>query len=167
MNCRWCHNPETQVFQKQFLIDLEKCTGCGACIASCPCNAIEMAEGRMVTDQEKCIVCGECTTFCLSNIRKIAGKEYIVRELVKSLYRKGVTVTIDTCGFAPYDNFKRLLPYHNTGSNKYRRLETIYKGTIFETTTKEEMEHFIDIKVAGYSDHFRNLSKTLQDEIIN
>lgn len=267
LNCQWCHNPETQAFQKQLLIDLEKCTGCGACVVSCPNNAIEMMEGRMVTDQEKCIVCGECTTFCLSNIREITGKEYTVRELVKelmkdemfyeesgggvtlsggevlcmdmdfieslvkTLYRKGVTVTIDTCGFAPYDNFKRLLPYidtflydikmvdqdkhkkytgvenalilsnlehlsedggriyiripvikgvnadeqsmqeivdwlkehkihveqvnllpyHNTGSNKYRRLGTTYKGITFETPTKEEMEYFIEIfRVGGY-----------------
>lgn len=269
LRCQWCHNPETQKFQKQLLVDVKKCTGCGACVASCPSNAIEIMEGRTVTDQEKCIVCGECTTFCLSNIRELAGKEYTIRELVKelmkdemfyeesrggvtlsggevmcmdmdfieslvkALHRKGITVTIDTCGFAPYDNFKRLLPYvdtflydikvidqekhkkytgvenelilgnlehlsedggriyiripvikgvnaeeqsiheiidwlkehkihveqvnllpyHNTGSNKYHRLGATYKGTIFETPTKEEMEHFVEMFCA---DGFHN-----------
>lgn len=37
-----------------------------------------------------------------------------IETIVKGLYRKGIKVTIDTCGFEPYDNFKRLLPYVDT-----------------------------------------------------
>ena len=269
LKCRWCHNPETQRFHRQLLIDREKCTGCGACIPACPNKAIELSENKesikSATDPSKCTVCGNCTTYCLSNIRETAGKEYTVRELVKelmkdemfyeesgggvtlsggevmcmdmeyieslikALHRKGISVTIDTCGFAPYDNFKRilpytdtflydikaidasrhkeftgvdndlilsnlerlsaegariyiripvikgvnadreslrgiaewlkghrinavqvnLLPYHNTGSNKYSRLGTVYKGDVFETPTKEEMEHFVELFCAA------------------
>ena len=36
-----------------------------------------------------------------------------------------------------------LLPYHNTGSSKYGRLETDYPGEALQTPAKEEMEHFI------------------------
>ena len=37
-----------------------------------------------------------------------------VEELAKKLYRHGITVTIDTCGQAPYENFARILPYVDT-----------------------------------------------------
>lgn len=267
LQCRWCHNPETQKFYKQILVDAKKCTGCETCLLTCPNEAIQIVDGKAVTDAERCSACGECTTFCLRNIRELAGKEYTVRELVKeimkdemfyeesgggvtlsggevmcmdmdfietlvkSLCRKGVSVTIDTCGFAPYDNFKRilpyidtflydikaidtslhkeftgvdntlildnlerlsadgakiyiripvikgvnadtesmksmirwiqehkinaaqvnLLPYHNTGSNKYNRLGTVYKGIDFETPAKEEMLNFAEMfYVAGF-----------------
>ena len=45
------------------------CTGCGACVAKCPAEALEMvrdAEGfdQPVLDVEKCISCGACLTCC-------------------------------------------------------------------------------------------------------
>lgn len=33
-----------------------------------------------------------------------------VEKLVKKLHHMGITVTVDTCGFAPYENFKRFYP---------------------------------------------------------
>lgn len=150
LQCRWCHNPETQVFGKQILVDLEKCTGCGSCASECPQQAIVVRDKKAVTDWTHCKACGICTMYCLSNIREMAGKEYTVKALLKELAkdevfyeesgggvtlsggevlcmdmefiealakglnRKGITVTIDTCGFAPYDNFKRILPYTDT-----------------------------------------------------
>ncbi|MEE1086371.1 MAG: trans-4-hydroxy-L-proline dehydratase activase [Schaedlerella sp.] len=267
LRCRWCHNPETQFFCKQLMVDFEKCTGCGNCISECPEHAVHMKDGKAVMDFVYCTACGICTTSCLSNIREVAGKEYTVRELikelakdemfyeesgggvtlsggevmcmdiefieelVKGLNRRGITVTIDTCGFAPYIGFKRilpyvdtflydvklidnerhreytgvyntiilrnlkylsaegariyiripvikgvnadqgsmkeiaewmcvnkinaaqvnLLPYHNTGSNKYNRLGMQYEEDAFETPSKEEMESFVELfKKAGF-----------------
>ena len=150
LRCAWCHNPETQKFQKQILTNREKCTGCMACLQVCPNSAIHMEDGKAVTDLKKCTGCGSCVTYCLQNIREIAGKEYTVRELVKELkkdemfyeesgggvtlsggevmcmdmdyieelvrqlHRQGITVTIDTSGFAPYENFKKIMPYIDT-----------------------------------------------------
>ncbi len=150
LKCAWCHNPETQSFQKQILTNREKCTGCMACMQVCPNGAIHMEDGKAATNFQKCTGCGICVTHCLQNIREVAGKEYTVRELVKELkkdemfyeesgggvtlsggevmcmdmdyieelarqlYRQGITVTIDTSGFAPYENFKRILPYTDT-----------------------------------------------------
>ena len=37
-----------------------------------------------------------------------------IEELVKQLHRQGITVNIDTSGYAPYENFKRILPYIDT-----------------------------------------------------
>ncbi|MDY5987166.1 trans-4-hydroxy-L-proline dehydratase activase [Sporofaciens sp. SGI.106] len=268
LKCMWCHNPETQNFNKQVLTNREKCVVCRTCEKACPNGAIRLEDGKMVTDRVLCEACGTCTEYCLLNIREIAGKEYEVKELVKELKKdlmfyeqsgggvtlsggevmcmnmdyiealvktldhQGITVTIDTCGYAPYENFKRilpyvntflydikaidnevhkrfvgvdnslilenleklsedqgriyiriptikgvnaddmsmqavidwlkthninvaqvnLLPYHNTGSSKYGRLETEYEGQFLSTPDKEEMQHFMEMfQKAGFN----------------
>lgn len=150
LKCEWCHNPETQKFEKEMQVDREKCTGCGACAAVCPNGAIHMEEGRPILDAEACVLCGKCTRFCPTGAREVIGQEYTVKELVKELMkdqmfyeesgggvtlsggevmsmdmdyllavakelkRQDVTLTIDTCGFVPYEKFQELLPYVNT-----------------------------------------------------
>ena len=44
LSCRWCHNPETQQYTATVLSYEERCTGCGACVAVCPGQAIHMEE---------------------------------------------------------------------------------------------------------------------------
>lgn len=150
LKCVWCHNPETQNYQKQMLYDREKCVGCKSCEVVCPTKAIHEEDGKMVTNTALCNTCGTCIDYCNLNLREIVGKEYtvdelvkelkkdemfyeesgggvtlsggevmtadmdFVEELVKRLHRMGISVTIDTCGQAPYENFERLLPYINT-----------------------------------------------------
>lgn len=267
LKCVWCHNPETQGFQKQILTNREKCTGCGACAEVCPNGAVRIREGKASTDYSLCNGCGTCVKACLLNIREVAGKEYTVQQLVKELKkdemfyeesgggvtlsggevmcmdmdyieqlaraldRQGITVTIDTCGYAPYENFERilpyadtflydvkvidnelhrkyigvdnslildnleklssagariyiriptikgvnaddkgmqdiiswlqthhihvaqvnLLPYHNTGSSKYGRLEAKYEGEELQAPDQKEMEHFVELfEKAGF-----------------
>lgn len=45
LRCRWCHNPETQSFEKELQVDVPKCTGCGRCAGACPEGAIIITPG--------------------------------------------------------------------------------------------------------------------------
>lgn len=84
LRCRWCHNPETQSFEKELQVDIPKCTGCGRCAAACSEGAITISQdGKSVTDREKCKVCGKCEAACLGNYRTVVGRDYTVDELVK------------------------------------------------------------------------------------
>lgn len=55
------------------LIEREACTGCGACIASCPADAISIELDKNgfcmpVIDEAKCISCGLCGATCQSRL---------------------------------------------------------------------------------------------------
>lgn len=150
LKCEWCHNPETQRFEREMQVDREKCTGCGTCQAVCPAGAVHMEDGQPVLDAAACTLCGKCVNFCPAGLREIVGQEYPVRELVRELMKdqmfyeesgggvtfsggevmamdmdfvlavarelkkQGVTLTIDTCGYVPYERFQMLLPYVDT-----------------------------------------------------
>lgn len=151
LKCEWCHNPETQRFEKEMEVDGEKCTGCGTCASVCPNGAVRMTEDhRPAWDPKACTFCGKCENFCPAGSREIVGREYTVKELTKELMkdqmfyeesgggvtfsggevmsmdmdfilamakelkRQDVTLTIDTCGYVPYERFEKLLPYVNT-----------------------------------------------------
>jgi electron transfer flavoprotein alpha subunit/NAD-dependent dihydropyrimidine dehydrogenase PreA subunit len=47
----------------KLLIDKDTCTGCEACIPTCPFGALSMKEGIAVVD-EKCTFCGACVDVC-------------------------------------------------------------------------------------------------------
>ncbi len=46
------------------VVDKEKCTGCEACIESCPLEAISMQDGLAVIDPDTCGDCGACVDVC-------------------------------------------------------------------------------------------------------
>jgi len=57
----------------RFLIDTEKCIGCGACSKKCPATCITQVQGSdkkrppYRIEQEKCLKCGECFKTCKFN----------------------------------------------------------------------------------------------------
>lgn len=150
LKCEWCHNPETQRYEREMQFDPGKCTGCGACVKACNNQALAMKDGRPVLDKEACTLCGRCENYCPAGIREIVGREYTVKELVKELMkdqifyedsgggvtlsggevmtmdmdyilavarelkRQDITLTIDTCGYVQYERLQALLPYVNT-----------------------------------------------------
>lgn len=150
LSCEWCHNPETQRYEREIQYDPDRCTGCGSCVRACKSRAVTLKNGKPVTDREVCILCGRCENFCPAGIREMVGREYTVKELVKELMkdqifyedsgggvtfsggevmtmdmdyilaaakelsRQGISLTIDTCGYVPYEKLKMILPYVDT-----------------------------------------------------
>lgn len=108
LKCMWCHNPETQRFYSEVMLDESKCVGCTTCEHICPNGAITMEAGGTPgdsinaggtpalgsaahatphTDLSLCTQCGKCEKFCTAVCRELVGKEYTVKELMKELIK--------------------------------------------------------------------------------
>ena len=44
-------------------VNIEKCTGCEACVSSCPVEAISLVDDKATVSSE-CIDCGACVDEC-------------------------------------------------------------------------------------------------------
>ena len=125
LNCKWCHNPESRRFEKEFLFYKNKCTDCGRCKG-------------LTAESENFI--------CYNGAKEICGKHYAVDELLSEIIKDkvfydtsggGVTfsggecmlqidflaeilkkckensihTTVDTAGNVPWEYFEKILPY--------------------------------------------------------
>lgn len=101
--------------------DLTLCDACGTCTEYCNLNLREIA-GREYTVDELVKELKKDEMFyeesgggvTLSGGEVMTADMDFVEELCKRLSHQGITITIDTCGYAPYENFERLLPYIDT-----------------------------------------------------
>lgn len=81
LSCGWCHNPESQKFEPELLVQPEKCGGCGLCQSHCPHGAA--TAGGFLAD--RCTACGGCTDWCPGDARAVAGREYGMEELLAEI----------------------------------------------------------------------------------
>ena len=134
LRCKWCHNPESQSFEKQMMFYKDKCTGCGKCREVCPNHL------------QSCDFCGKCELYCPAEARKICGREYTSNEVLaevikdKAFYENsgggvtfsggecmlqldflceilkkckaaGIHTAVDTAGNVPWESFEKILPF--------------------------------------------------------
>ena len=103
------------------LTDTEKCTLCGACADVC------FQENREIMGRDETIKgllkealkdqmffeeSGGGVT--LSGGEVMTQDMDFVEGLLRALSREGISVAIDTCGYAPWENFERVFPYVDT-----------------------------------------------------
>jgi len=118
LRCAWCHNPESQSFEPERLHYPERCIGCGRCAEGCPAGVYE-AVGKAYSVPELCALLERDRIFydssgggvTLSGGEPLAQDEAYVLAVVEHLYRHGIRVAVDTCGYAPYARLQALLPY--------------------------------------------------------
>jgi ferredoxin len=51
--------------------ELNECIGCGACVETCPVDAVTMHGQRPEVDQDWCIGCGVCAVSCPAGVISI------------------------------------------------------------------------------------------------
>lgn len=82
LHCKWCHNPESQKYEREVMVFEERCRTCGYCLENCKNNAIKIEDGRVIIDKLLCKTCSECIENCAYSALEMAGKYYTVDEIV-------------------------------------------------------------------------------------
>jgi len=96
LRCKWCHNPESQSFE----------CGPGQTGQEWPIPALvsQLEKDSIFYEQS-----GGGVT--LSGGEPMSQDVQYIAALLSELARKGISTAIDTCGYAPYENFQAVLPY--------------------------------------------------------
>jgi pyruvate formate lyase activating enzyme len=89
LQCRWCHNPESQAAQPEIMLWPDRCIGCQACLAACRHGAIRAdGEGRRpITNTAQCVACGACVKVCYADAREMVGWTPTVGEVLSLVAR--------------------------------------------------------------------------------
>lgn len=126
--CVGCRNCEMACPQKAIHMeegkaetDLSLCDACGTCTDYCNLNLREIVGKEYTVDalvkelrKDEMFYEESGGGVTLSGGEVMTQDMDYIEALCKKLKRIGITVTIDTCGHAPYENFERILPYVDT-----------------------------------------------------
>lgn len=104
IRCLWCHNPESQCYEVE---NIETKEGKVEVVGK------DYTVNELVKEVEKDIIFYEQSGggVTLSGGEVMTQDMDYVAPLVKKIQSKGISVAVDTCGVAPFENFERILPY--------------------------------------------------------
>ena len=116
-----CPQHGIRMVNGQFLADRSKCDACGTCADACLNNAREVC-GRTYTIKELIREIEKDQMFyeesgggvTLSGGESMLQDPEYMEQLCRQLHRKGFNIAVDTCGFAPWSTYERVLPYVDT-----------------------------------------------------
>lgn len=105
----------------KLVFDRSKCTACGSCTDWCIYEARELAGvdytvEQLVKEAKKDRMFYEQSGggVTLSGGEVMSQDVEFLEPLCRALHREGLSVFIDTCGFAPYEKYEKILPYVDT-----------------------------------------------------
>ena len=87
LRCVWCHSPESQVLQPEFMPRPDRCVRCGGCTTACPQHAAAPAADRGPVAPDTCTTCGACAEACPTGARELAGRTMSVGALMAEIER--------------------------------------------------------------------------------
>lgn len=109
-------NPDLEV-KAGFKIDKERCTGCGDCVDVCPTEALKMVGNAVTVDEVMEKVLKDKSFYLISRGGlTVSGGEPLHQprftyELLKRAHNNNIDTAIETCGYAPWKNYEKILPY--------------------------------------------------------
>lgn len=113
LRCKWCHNPESQRFEKELKFIQKLCVNCNKCAQVCPLQVHQIEPTRRI-EYSSCKACGRCTEVCPSGALKMVGSTIDYDELIEIILKdkayyesSGGGVTIS--GGEPLHNFEATL----------------------------------------------------------
>ena len=88
LHCAWCHNPESQPFIPEILLNAPRCIGCGACDAVCPQHDAKGILANALSRKQTCLPgCRLCSDACPSGCLEVDGRRCSVKEVMDEVMR--------------------------------------------------------------------------------
>ncbi len=81
LRCFWCHNPESQCFERELLVNASRCIGCGECVRVCPSTYA----GHTAVFTSDCRNCFLCAEVCCAEAVEICGFERNIKDLFEEI----------------------------------------------------------------------------------
>lgn len=104
LHCSWCHNPESQSFRPEILLNTTRCIGCGACNKVCPAGDAKQVLAFTSRRKDTCLSasapglpartdaespanagCLACAPVCPTGCLEVAGKTMGVEEVMAEI----------------------------------------------------------------------------------
>ena len=81
LECKWCHNPESQSISNELGYDINNCVNCFKCVSRCSNKSHKIIDGKHVYDKTLCSACFECVDISCSALN-LYGKEVTADEVL-------------------------------------------------------------------------------------
>ena len=89
LRCRWCSNPESQLFRPERGFNPGLCLGasvCGRCISACESGGLSLSdEGLICFDRDRCNDCGRCVSLCPAGAQTYYGEIHSVADIMQKV----------------------------------------------------------------------------------
>lgn len=116
-----CRENANVMTESGMVFEREKCVSCGECIDWCIYEAKELAGKDYTVDQlvreakkDRIFFEQSGGGVTLSGGEVMSQDIEYLEPLCRALHREGLSIFIDTCGFAPYEKYEKILPYVDT-----------------------------------------------------
>lgn len=87
LRCAWCHSPESQSLQPEFMPLPDRCVQCFSCTNACPFHAVQPAASDAPITPAACTTCGACAEACPTGARELVGRTMSVDSLMAEIER--------------------------------------------------------------------------------
>lgn len=108
LRCRWCHNPESWKAEPELGFRRSRCVKCRHCMEICEPQAISFSESGPVLDPDKCTLCGRCVAECPAGAWEIIGRKASVAEVMAEI-RKDIVFYDQSGGGATFSGGEPLM----------------------------------------------------------